>query len=68
MSHQLSDGEIAWRLQQVESRVQRIESELEERFARVERKIDRNTTALLTFALTLAGSVFVWALTHMSAT
>lgn len=56
-------AQIAWRLQQLEKRIDEIQHEGDRRFELLNRKIDRLTWALVTLSLSITTSAIVFALT-----
>lgn len=59
----ISPGQIAWRLQALEKRLDEIEHEGDRRFDSLNRKIDRLTWALVTLSLSITTAAIVFALT-----
>lgn len=59
----ISPGQIAWRLQALEKRIDELEHEGDRRFEALNRKIDRLTWALVTLSLSITTSALVFALT-----
>lgn len=62
-SFQLSEGQVAWRLAQLEKRLDELEHDAERKFEALNRKVDRLTWALVTLSLSITSAAVIFALT-----
>jgi hypothetical protein len=62
----LSNGQVVWRLQQMERKVETLELEVDKRFDTLNRKVDRLTLTIAGGAVTFAISVAVFAFTILA--